>query len=72
MIDRRLENLGKLRGNEAVLSERVAEIEQEMGSLQEQATLIDDILGNIITPDLEQASTPEIKTELEAAYPAAS
>ena len=71
MIDRRLENLEKLRGNQAVLSQRVTEIEQEMSSLQEQATLIDDILGNIIAPEAEQASTPRIKTEVPAAYPAA-
>lgn len=47
MIDRRLTNLEKLRGNHAVLSERVDEIEQEMSGLNAQATLIDDILGNI-------------------------
>ena len=47
MIDRRLANLEKMRGNHAVLSERVEEIEKEMKGLRAQATLIDDILGNI-------------------------
>ncbi len=74
MIDRRLENLEKMRGNQAVLSERVAEIEEEMTSLQQQAMLIDDILGNIVSPQSEQAARQDEQAEAEAemAYPAAS
>ena len=73
MIDRRLENLEKLRGNQAVLSERMAEIKEEMDSLTQQADLIDGILGNIAhagadqSPDHETADTAE-----QTAFPAAS
>lgn len=72
MIDRRLENLEKLRGNQTVLSERLAEIEEEMSSLNQQANLIDDILGNITNSGAEQPSTLVVETEEEAAFPAAS
>lgn len=74
MIDRRLENLEKLRGNQSVLSERVVEIKEEMDNLSQQAALIDDILGNITQPGTDQPNIKALITEVEAevAYPAAS
>ena len=52
MIDRRLENLKRLRDNHATLGERVTEIEQELKTLQQQAVLIDNILNNLNEPPL--------------------
>jgi len=49
-IDRRLDNLEKLRGNHTSLSERQDGIEQDLRSLHNQAALIESIMTNIYEP----------------------
>ena len=46
-IDRRLDNLDRLRGNHATLDERKGDIKKVLGDLNRQATLIDGIITNI-------------------------
>lgn len=53
MIDRRLENLEKLRGNHASLGDRVRDIERERHSLDQQAAVIDSILRGIEYPETD-------------------
>ena len=50
MIDRRLENLEKLRSNHASLGDRVKDIEKEVSSLRQQADVFDGIMKNIYLP----------------------
>ncbi len=47
MIDRRLENLNKLKGNHASLGERITSLEQELSELKEKFGMIDDIVRNL-------------------------
>jgi hypothetical protein len=47
MIDRRLENLNKLKGNHASLGERISSLEEELTSLKEKFGMIDDIVRNL-------------------------
>lgn len=47
MIDRRLENLDKLKGNHASLGERIQALEGELTALQERHAMIDEIVQNL-------------------------
>lgn len=47
MINRRLENLDKLKGNHASLGERVQELEKKLATLEEHRVVIDDIVRNL-------------------------
>ncbi len=47
MINRRLENLDKLKGNHASLGERLQELEQKLAALEEQRTVIYEIVRNL-------------------------
>lgn len=50
MIDRRLDNLAKLRDNHASLAQRVGNIEQDLRDLKRQVAFINDILVSIRQP----------------------
>jgi len=47
MIDRRIENLDKLKSNHASLGERIGALEEELSSLKEKYAMIDDIAQNL-------------------------
>lgn len=47
MIDRRLENLDKLKGNHASLGERIQGREEELTALQQRHAMIDEIVQNL-------------------------
>jgi len=47
MIDRRLENLDKLKGNHASLGERIESREEELRTLKEKYAMIEDIVQNL-------------------------
>jgi hypothetical protein len=50
MIDRRLENLDKLRNNHASLGDRIMEMKQEQLDLQKKANVVNNIMNNLKTP----------------------
>ncbi|HSH43549.1 MAG TPA: dynamin family protein [Arenicellales bacterium] len=58
MIDRRLENLSKLKGNHASLGERITSLEEELSELTEKFGMIDNIVRN-----LDAASEEEVPPE---------
>lgn len=47
MIDRRLENLGKIRSNHANLGERVHEMEQQLRDARQKQAVVHNILSNL-------------------------
>jgi len=47
MINRRLENLDKLKGNHASLGERLQELEQKLATLQGHRKVINDLVQNL-------------------------
>jgi len=55
MIDRRLENLNKLKSNHATLGERIESREEELRDLKQKFAMIDDIVTN-----LDAASEQEV------------
>ncbi len=58
MIDRRLENLDKLKGNHASLGDRIQDLEEELKTLKEKYGMIDDIVQN-----LDAASEEDVPPE---------
>ncbi len=57
MIDRRLENLQKIRSNHASLGERVESIERELRELEEKSEVMENILNS-----LREAAPGEVST----------
>jgi len=53
MINRRLENLDKLKGNHASLGERLGELEARLATLKSQRDMIDDIVENLDSAAVE-------------------
>lgn len=47
MINRRLENLDKLKGNHASLGERIQDLEEKLASLRQKHAMIEDIMQNL-------------------------
>ena len=47
MIDRRLDNLEKIRGNHASLGDKVVELENELRELEQKSSMIENILLNL-------------------------
>lgn len=58
MIERRLENLNKLKGNHASLGDRIGSLKEELTELKEKYAMIDDIAQN-----LEAASEEEVPAQ---------